>query len=86
MPAAAKHFRGRCVALAPDGVMDWHSTRDREEVLMVLEGVVIVEIQRARRTRVRLAPSSCLFLPQHTAHRVINRTSVAARYLYLTAG
>jgi mannose-6-phosphate isomerase-like protein (cupin superfamily) len=68
-------------------VMDWHSTRTREELLMALAGQVHVEVRASLRRvrRVVLKTGQCAFLAPHTLHRVINRSTAKASYLYVTA-
>jgi mannose-6-phosphate isomerase-like protein (cupin superfamily) len=75
--------------------MDWHSTGDREELLILLAGRVEVEARpgggarragaSARITRVALSVGQCAFIPSEIPHRVFNRSRTAARYLYVTA-
>ena len=68
--------------------MDWHSTRGREELLIALSGVVQLELGSPRRSprRFTLRAGSCTWLAPRTLHRVINRASKTAHYLYITAG
>ena len=67
--------------------MDWHSTHAREELLVALGGRVRVEVRGpSQKTRgFLLAAGRCAFLPRGTLHRLVNRSSTAARYLYITA-
>ena len=67
--------------------MDWHSTKSREELLIALQGLVQVEVQRAQRTtrRIPLKNGACVLLPPHTRHRVVNTAKKPAHYLYITA-
>lgn len=67
--------------------MDWHTTGAREELLIALRGRVALEVQMsARRVRRRLvAAGACAFLPPAMRHRVLNRSTRAAHYLYVTA-
>ena len=82
-----KGLKAGAVRLTPGQVMDWHSTRAREEVLIALAGTVSVEVRRpARRLhRMTLRHGEYAFLPQQTVHRVVNRQVEIARYLYVTA-
>ena len=87
VPRAAKGLRAGSVILRTGEVMGWHSTGSREELLIALEGRVQVEAQASHRSvrSVSLRSGSCLFLPEATWHRVVNRSAAAARYLYVTA-
>jgi len=86
LPRRAAGLRAGVVVLKPDGVMGWHSTLAREELLIALEGRFDVDIQRSRggRRTVRLRDGQCLLLPRQTLHRVVNRSRAGARYLYVT--
>lgn len=78
--------------------MAWHSTKEREELLLVVGGEVEVQISRRGRSLIRLrhfrgTPQSggralrqgqCAFLPARTRHRVVNRSRAPARYVYVT--
>ena len=77
--------------LKPGMVMDWHSTRSREELLIVLTGRVRVETAHAGNaltssySRMILTSGQCALLPTHLLHRVVNPSSRTARYIYVTA-
>ena len=84
-PPRAAGLRAGAVRLNTGGVMDWHSTREREELLVMLEGRVQLELRLSHRTsRVLLRVGACAWLPPHTLHRVVNRSAVSARYVYVT--
>ena len=72
--------------LKPHAAIAWHSTRQREELLMPLTGTLRLEreAQGTRRSVLTLAPGVCLFIPQATRHRVVNPSRRTVRYLYLT--
>ena len=85
-PADAKGLRAAVVVLPPAGVMAWHSTRLREELLIALAGAVEVQAGASSKgRRVRVKAGQGLFLPMRMRHRVVNRSAAAARYLYVTA-
>ena len=79
--------RAGSVRLRPGAVMDWHSTRLREELLILLAGRADLEVDRpAGRIRcVALRAGQCAWLAPRTAHRVVNRSTATAWYLYVTA-
>ena len=85
VPCGARTLHSRIVRLKPGGIMDWHSTHGREELLIGLNGRVEVEVRvgvgRTRRLALKKGQSS--FLPAQTLHRVVNRSSASARYLYI---
>lgn len=85
-PPQAVGLRAGAVRLGAGRVMDWHSTREREELLVMLEGRVRLELDPSRRvSRVPLRAGECAWLPPQTMHRVVNRSMTAARYVYVTA-
>ena len=73
--------------LKPGEAVDWHTTGTREEVLVILGGAIRVELMphRRPRTSLTLTAGRCAFLPRGVRHRVVNRSSRPARYLYFTA-
>ena len=87
VPMAARGLRARSVMLARGQMMEWHSTRTREELLIALSGVVNVEVASvaSRRRRARLITGQCVFLPRETMHRVVNDSRTNAHYIYVTA-
>ena len=86
IPSRARGLRAGAVTLTSGAVMDWHSTRDREELLILLAGRVSVECATSRRKtrRVLLTAGECLLLPHNTRHCVVNHGASPARYLYVT--
>ena len=86
-PRRAGRLRAGAVRLTPGASMDWHSTRSREELLVLLAGRVELEVEgsRHRVRRMALRPGRCAWIAPRTVHRVINRTRAIARYLYITA-
>ena len=86
VPLSAKGLRAGAVRLLPRGAMDWHSTKHREELLISLAGCVSLEVQTSSALRrVSLRAGQSAFLPMNTRHRVVNRGSAVARYVYVTA-
>ena len=84
-PPQAVGLRAGAVTLPTGGVMDWHSTLGREELLVMLEGRVRLQVRSPRRTsQVPLRAGQCAWLPPRTAHRVVNRSATSARYVYVT--
>ena len=86
VPLSARGLRARTVVLNAGQCMDWHSTHDREELLIALRGQVRVDVASSRITHHRrLLAGHCLFIPQQTRHRVVNRSRRLAAYCYVTA-
>ena len=88
MPRRTAGLRAGAVVLRPGEVMDWHSTKSREELLIALGGLVHVEVERLPRAaprRIPLKNGTCLFLPPQTLHRVVNASTKPGRYVYVTA-
>ena len=87
IPSRAQHFKGRSIRLSPGRAIEWHSTRDREEVILVFRGSVSLEV-RGPRSRIRsiaLSKGRAAFLSPQVWHRVVNRSRRQAHYVYLTA-
>ncbi len=67
--------------------MPWHSTREREELLILMTGRVTLEMRRQGgrgRLQKMLKAGESLFLPRRTPHRVVNRSRADASYIYVT--
>jgi len=81
-------LRAGSVILKPQGVMEWHSTRHREELLIVLRGQIQLEWQQAsgRSRSLALPAGRCASLPPKVWHRVVNAARQDAHYLYVTGG
>ena len=84
-PPQATGVRASAVRLSAGSVMDWHSTKEREELLVMLEGRVRLELCSQRQRSLSLRAGQCAWLPSQTLHRVVNRSAVSARYVYVTA-
>jgi len=78
-------LRAGSVVLTPGEVMDWHSTKGREELLILLSGRVQLEVDTQHRSRFALRAGQCAYVPGRTKHRVLNRSSARATYVYVTA-
>ena len=85
VPASAR-LRSRAMQLAPGDAIGWHSTKSREELLLVLSGILSLEVDASGRTRVRrLKAGTAIYLPSHVTHRVRNASRHPLRYVYVTA-
>ncbi len=84
-PAGNRGLRARAVCLGRGEQMDWHSTGEREELLLGVAGRVRVELQGSRRIRrMTLTAGQSVFLPRGTKHRVVNAFARAGSYVYVT--
>ena len=86
IPRPIGGLKARSVVLADGGVMDWHSTHEREELILVLQGPVKIQIQGAKGAKrsLLLAAGKSFFLPAQTVHRVVNAARKPSRYVYVT--
>lgn len=85
VPPRAERLRARSIVLAPGGVMPWHSTGRREELLLIIAGRLSLHIRRDRRIRSRqLHAGHAAFLPRATPHQLVNHAGTIARYVYIT--
>ena len=77
----------RAMHLAPGEAIDWHSTKHREELLLVLSGILSLELDTPRRVRrvTRLKAGSTVYLRPHVMHRVRNASRRPLVYVYVTA-
>ena len=86
VPKRKRGLRAGSVILRPGAMMPWHSTKEREEMLIALAGRVLIEAEdaRGRLRQAILSEGCCALLPPHTSHAVSNRSRRTARYLYVT--
>ena len=69
--------------LKPGNAVEWHSTRQREELLLGVAGSVRIDYGDERTRSMIMAAGQCVFLPPGTPHRVVNVSSSAAHYIYV---
>lgn len=79
-------LRARAVRVAANQGMAWHSTGSCEELLMVIQGKVMVEAMRSSRRKrsIGLRQGEGIFIPKMTDHSVFNASKSAALYVYVT--
>lgn len=73
-------FRSRMVILQPGKGIGAHSTKNFEELIIVLEGKLrITDFSRS----VQVGAPSAVLIPKNTRHNVLNKSKSAAKYLYI---
>jgi len=81
-PEDAKRMRSRVVVLGPGEEVGEHTTEDREELLVVLDGSIALIGPDGEHP---LNVGQAAFIPLATVHNVINRSKAPARYIYVLA-
>ncbi len=81
-PEDAKRMRARVVTLEPGKEVGEHTTENREELVVVLEGALVLIGPDGKHP---LKVGQAAFIPLDTVHNVINRTRKQARYMYVLA-
>jgi mannose-6-phosphate isomerase-like protein (cupin superfamily) len=76
-------MRSGLVTLQSGGNVGEHSTKDHEEMLVILEGTGAVEAEGCGRRPVRAG--QVVFIPPRTTHNVYNTDSAPLRYVYIAA-
>ena len=73
--------------VVPGGIVEWHSTGHREELLLVLSGTLSLETRASARRSLtrRISGGQAVYLPRGVMHRVHNRSQRPLRYIYVTA-
>ena len=86
VPRRPRGLRAGSVILKPGGAMPWHSTKNREELLIVLAGSVRLEVigRAGNKRRIALPAGQSAWLAKGTEHAVANPGARAARYVYVT--
>jgi mannose-6-phosphate isomerase-like protein (cupin superfamily) len=83
LPSTARRLRSRAMILKPGNAVAWHSTRQREELLLGVAGSVRIDYGAGRPRSLTMAAGQCVFIPPGTPHRVVNASSTAAQYIYV---
>jgi len=81
-PEDAKRMRARVVTLEAGKEVGEHTTENREELVIVLEGSVVLIGPDGEHP---LKVGQAAFIPLDTLHNVKNRTKKQARYMYVLA-
>ena len=86
LPRRPRGLRVGSVMLKPGGLMPWHSTKNREELLIVFAGSVRLELigRSGAKRRIALPAGQCAWLARGTEHALVNDGTRIARYLYVT--
>ena len=71
------------VSLKPGKSVGTHSTKDYEEIIIILEGKGKIEIQGQK--SVKAEPGIVVYNPPQTEHNVINTGKKQLRYIYVVA-
>jgi mannose-6-phosphate isomerase-like protein (cupin superfamily) len=76
-------MRSGFVSLQPGQNVGSHSTRNNEELLVILDGSGEVDLEGVGRRRIH---KSCVaYIPPHTRHDVFNTSSEPLRYVYVVS-
>jgi quercetin dioxygenase-like cupin family protein len=81
-PEDAKRMRARVVELEPGKEVGEHTTENREELIVVLEGAIVLTGPDGEHP---LKTGQSAFIPLDTVHNVKNKTKKKARYMYVLA-
>lgn len=82
-PPVSVTMRSGLVTLQSGGNAGEHSTKDHEEMLVILEGTGEVEAEGYGRRPVK--GGQVVFIPPRTTHDVYNTDSAPLRYVYIVA-
>ena len=82
MPDSFK-MRSGLIALAPGENVGKHSTKNNEELLVVLEGSGEMVFEGG--SKLALSANSALYCPPDTGHDVVNTGSGVLRYVYVVS-
>ena len=79
-PEDSRYIRARCVVLAPGKEVGNHSTGDKEEVIILLQGKVIVSSPGREQ---ELPSLHGAYIPPNTKHNISNPFDEDAIYVYV---
>ncbi len=77
-----KNFSCGFVVLKKGEDVGEHTTEEKEEIIIVLQGEVEVYIEGKKYKK--LKSGNLVYIPQNVVHNVKNNTSKVAKYLYIT--
>jgi quercetin dioxygenase-like cupin family protein len=76
-------MRAGVVTLQPGTCVGNHSTEDREEILVILEGNGTFILENGKQLEMKV--NAVLYCPPHTGHDVKNTGTTPLRYVYVVA-
>jgi quercetin dioxygenase-like cupin family protein len=82
-PPQTAGMRSGLVRLKSGEIIGEHSTRDKEEVLIILKGRAKIFLEKHPALTVRAG--SLIYIPPHTIHNVTNAGRQLLEYVYIVA-
>lgn len=79
-PPLTEKLRSGCVVLNKGEEVGEHITKNREEILVILEGSATVECEGER---VVADKQTSIYIPKNKKHNVWNLTSETLKYIYI---
>ncbi|MCK4717066.1 MAG: cupin domain-containing protein [Thermoplasmata archaeon] len=79
-PEDSRYIRARCIVLQPGTEVGEHSSHEHEEVVIILEGEATVMVEGEER---KVSGGNAAYIPPHTPHNILNRSSKPVRYVYV---
>jgi mannose-6-phosphate isomerase-like protein (cupin superfamily) len=77
-------MRSGLIQLTPGEDVGLHSTKQDEEMLIILEGQGQVEIEG--RVKLKISGGQVAYVPPMTKHNVRNRGTAPLKYIFIVAG
>lgn len=83
-PPVSSNLKSGYMKLPPGTCVGQHSTKEREELIVVLEGEgrVIIPYEG---TFLEIQQNTAVYIPPQTEHNVVNTGKKYLRYVYVTA-
>ena len=81
-PKTARKIRSRIVTLNPGEDVGYHVTKDREEVLIVLEGKAKVVVEGNTK---KLNEKQAIYIGNNKRHNIFNNSAKPLKYIYVVA-
>ncbi len=79
----SKIFNVGLVSLYPNQEIGSHSTKNYEEIIVVLEGNPTILIDDSK--EINLLKHSLILIPKFTKHNILNKTNSIAKYIYIVS-
>ena len=81
-PPTSQRLKSGLVVLKKGEEIGPHSTDEKEEMIIILKGEAILEIEGDNK---KIQPGHIVYIPKNTGHNVRNDSEVTLKYIYITA-
>lgn len=81
-PPQSRSLKGGRVKLKPGEEIGWHTTDQREELIIPVKGKATVKIKEEN---IKLGPGQTYYVPEGIKHNVTNQENKELEYIYVVS-